>query len=156
MPGCSMEKCRNCVRLERASYSRLASEAMVSFGSIGLFLGLRTSGFFESSVQVIVLEGAGFTELVEFERQRQSAPRIFLFEVRLHDLEQAAAGRLLGGIAPAGADLQYGVHESRIAQAAVGDTILVARDGAHPHTAGWKHRRSFDLERRHELRELAA
>jgi len=59
--------------------------------------------------------------------------------MRLHDVEQAGAGRLLGRVAAAAADLQDGMHESRIAGRPVGYAVLLARDRAHAHAPGRKH-----------------
>src|ERR1700676_728213 len=118
MSRCSMENCRSWVRLLRASYRRRASNRMVSVGNMFEFSPaprlLLSSGFLEPRVQVVVLEGAGLAEFVELERQRQTLLRKLFREMRLHDVEQAGAGRLLGSIAAPRSDLQDGMHESRI------------------------------------------
>src|ERR1039457_196320 len=142
MPGCSFEKWRNCVRLLRASYNRLASVAMVSLDNMrNCFLS-----FSEACVQIIVLQRAGLAELVEFQRERQPTLRIRLREMRLHDVEQTGGSRLLGSLATADADLQDGVNERRVGERAVGDAILIARDGAYSHTPGREHRQFVDFE----------
>src|ERR1700726_3267868 len=114
------------------------------------------SGFLEPRVQVVVLESAGLAEFVEFQRQRQALRRKSFRKMGFHDIEQAVAGRLLGGVAAPRAYFQDGVHEPRIARRAVGNAVLLARDGAHAHAAGWEHSRAFDAQRRHELREFPA
>src|SRR5580693_2302736 len=144
----SIEKCRSWTRFLRASYRRRASKRTVSGGSMLSRL--------EPRVQIVVLESAGLAELVELERQREPRLREPLREVGLHDVEQPGAGRISRGIAASGADFQYGVDESGVAQRAVGDAELLARDGAYANAAGRKHRLSLDAELRHELRELAA
>src|SRR5579863_980349 len=144
----SVEKWRSWMRFLRASYRRRASNRTVSEGSILFRL--------EACVQIVVLERAGLAELVELERQREPRLREPLCEVALHDVEQAGAGRLSGGIAAPGADFQYRVDESGIAQRPVGYAELLARDGAHANAAGRKHRFSLDAQPGHELRELAA
>src|SRR5580658_1223746 len=144
----SIEKCRSWMRFLRASYRRRASNRTVSEGSILFRL--------EASVQVIVFESAGLAELAELERQRKPRLREPLREVSLHDVEQAGAGCLSRGVAAPGADFQYRVDESGIAQRTVGYAELIARDGAHTHAAGRKHRLSLDAQPGHELRELAA
>src|SRR5580704_1534236 len=91
MPRCSNENWRSWVRLLRASYRRRASSRMVSVGNMLNSLprpGSLSSGFLESRVQIVVLEGTGFAEFVELERQRQSLLRKLFREMRLHDVEQ--------------------------------------------------------------------
>src|SRR5258706_5230563 len=156
MSRCSIEKCRSWVRLLRASYKRRASNRMVSVGNMMMKALRISSGFFESRVQVVVLEGAGLAEFVELQRQRQTLLRKLFRKMHLHDIEQAGAGCLLGGVAAPRADFQDGMHESRIARRAVGDAVLLACNGAHAHAAGRKHGRPVDAQRRHELRQLPA
>src|SRR5271155_1325667 len=110
----------------------------------------------EPRVQIVVLESAGLAELVKLERQRKPRLREPLCEVGLHDVEQAGAGRLSRGIAAPGADFQYRVDESGIAEGSVGYAEVLARDGAHTNAAGRKHRLSLGAQPDHVLRELAA
>src|SRR5271170_2300125 len=118
MPRCSVEKCRSCVRLLRASYRRRASSRMVSSGSMMISLRARPSRPFETRVQVVVFESAGFAELMELQRQRQTLLGEGLREMRLHDLEQPRAHGLLRGLAAPGAYFQDGVHETGIVHGA--------------------------------------
>src|ERR1700728_4554318 len=100
MSGNSAEKCRSCVRLLRASYKRHASNRMVSVGNMMIWLrAAAISSSLEPRVQVIVLESAGLAELVQLQRQCQTLPRKMLRKMRFHDIEQAARGRLLRGLA---------------------------------------------------------
>src|SRR5438270_5792686 len=112
--------------------------------------------FLESRVQVVVFEGAALAELVQLERERQSA-RVKLFrEVQLHEVEQPAARRALRRHAAACADFQDGMHETRVALAPVGDAKLVAGDRPYPYAAGRKHRGAVHAQGTHVLREVAA
>src|ERR1700722_5131227 len=107
-------------------------------------------------MQIIVLERAAFAELGELQRERQSPFLVKGLEMRFDDLEEAVRGLPLGCLAPAGTDLQDGMYESRILDAAIGDAELIARDGSNPHSAFGKYRFPFDLKIGHESRELAA
>ena len=115
------------------------------------------SRLLKRACRLLCLRVPALAEFVEFERQREACLGELLRKVRLHDVEQAGAGGCFRGIAASCADFQDGMHESGVAQRAVGDAEILAGDGAHAHAAGRKHRcRPRRAAAVIELRELAA